>query len=75
MREEKKASRSPVCLSTLPIDELAVDVETERDLRDTLVSGGIEVVGVDGGHYDAKREREMRRRSEGDGDGLNCGVY
>ena len=37
-------------LSTLSIDELAINVKTEGDLRDTLVSGGIEVVCVDGRH-------------------------
>ena len=39
-----------MCLSILPINELTVDIEAKRDLGDTLVAGGIEVVGVYGRH-------------------------
>ena len=50
-------------LSTLSIDELAINVKTEGDLRDTLVSGGIEVVCVDERHYGRDdEEREGRER-------------
>lgn len=40
----------PVCPSAFPIDKLAIDVETKRDLRLALVAGSIELVGVDGRH-------------------------